>query len=48
MPGEMERSFLEYAMGHRAAGPADVRDGLKPVHRRILGADDPRAHDVPA
>ena len=33
----MERSFLEYAMSvivQRAL--PDVRDGLKPVHRRIL------------
>lgn len=34
---EMERSFLEYAMSviMQRALP-DVRDGLKPVHRRIL------------
>src|SRR4051795_9209414 len=34
---EMERSFLDYAMSvivQRAL--PDVRDGLKPVHRRIL------------
>src|ERR1700678_3026953 len=36
---EMERSFLEYSMSvivQRAL--PDVRDGLKPVHRRILYA----------
>ncbi len=33
----MERSFLEYSMSVIvAARPPDVRDGLKPVHRRIL------------
>ena len=36
---EMERSYLEYAMSV-VVGRAlpDVRDGLKPVHRRILYA----------
>src|SRR5437764_10678249 len=36
---EMERSFLDYAMSviMRRALP-DARDGLKPVHRRILYA----------
>ena len=36
---EMERSYLEYAMSV-IVGRAlpDVRDGLKPVHRRILYA----------
>src|SRR3978361_2091204 len=34
---EMRRSYLEYAMrGIRSRGPPDARDGLKPVHRRIL------------
>ena len=37
--GEMERSYIEYAMSV-IVGRAlpDVRDGLKPVHRRILYA----------
>lgn len=36
---EMERSFLEYAMSVIVARALpDVRDGLKPVHRRILYA----------
>ena len=34
---EMEDSFLEYAMSViKARALPDVRDGLKPVHRRIL------------
>lgn len=39
--GEMKRSFISYAMAViiRRALP-DVRDGLKPVHRRILYAMD--------
>ena len=33
----MERSFLDYAMSVIVARALpDVRDGLKPVHRRIL------------
>ena len=32
---EMQDSFLQYAMSVIVALP-DVRDGLKPVHRRIL------------
>ena len=36
---EMERSFLEYSMSVIVARALpDVRDGLKPVHRRILYA----------
>ena len=36
---EMERSFLDYAMSVIVARALpDVRDGLKPVHRRILYA----------
>ena len=36
---EMERSFLDYAMSVIVARALpDVRDGLKPVHRRILWA----------
>ena len=40
---EMSRSYLEYAMSV-IVGRAlpDARDGLKPVHRRILYAARPR------
>src|SRR3974390_3326161 len=37
IPEEMERSFLEYSMSVIVSRALpDVRDGLKPVHRRIL------------
>ena len=36
---EMERSYLDYAMSVIVSRALpDVRDGLKPVHRRILYA----------
>lgn len=35
--GEMRKSFLDYSMSVIVARAIpDVRDGLKPVHRRIL------------
>src|SRR5271156_4691103 len=38
---EMERSFLEYSMSViMSRALPDVRDGLKPVHRRILYSMD--------
>ncbi len=47
---EMEKSYIEYAMSV-IVGRAlpDVRDGLKPVHRRILYAmyEDKLTHDRP-
>ena len=48
--GEMKKSYIEYAMSV-IVGRAlpDVRDGLKPVHRRILYAmyEDNLTHDKP-
>ena len=48
--GEMEKSYIDYAMSV-IVGRAlpDVRDGLKPVHRRILYAmyEDNLTHDKP-
>ena len=42
---EMERSFLDYAMSVIVSRALpDARDGLKPVHRRILWA----MHDLRA
>lgn len=39
--GEMQKSFLDYAMSVIVARALpDVRDGMKPVHRRILYAMD--------
>ena len=36
---EMEKSYLEYAMSVIVSRALpDVRDGLKPVHRRVLYA----------
>ncbi|MEN6350259.1 MAG: DNA gyrase subunit A [Syntrophomonas sp.] len=47
---EVKRSFLEYAMSVIVSRAIpDVRDGLKPVHRRILYAlyDQGMTHDKP-
>ena len=39
MTDEMQQSYLDYAMSVIVARALpDVRDGLKPVHRRILYA----------
>ena len=39
LPSEMQTSFIEYSMSVIVARALpDVRDGLKPVHRRILYA----------
>ena len=48
MSQEMKTSFLEYSMSVIVARALpDVRDGLKPVHRRILYAMN-EAHIVPS
>ena len=43
---ELKRSYLDYAMSVivRRALPGDVRDGLKPVHRRILYSMGEQGH----
>ena len=42
---EMKRSYLDYAMSVIVSRALpDVRDGLKPVHRRILYAMDESGH----
>ena len=43
----MRRSYLDYAMSV-IVGRAlpDVRDGLKPVHRRILYSMNENGHDA--
>ena len=35
---EMRASYLDYAMSVISSRTPDVRDGLKPVHRRVLFA----------
>ena len=43
---EMKRSYLDYAMSVIVARALpDVRDGLKPVHRRILFAMNENGYD---
>jgi len=43
---EMRRSFIDYAMSVIVSRAIpDVRDGLKPVHRRILYAMQELGHD---
>ena len=48
--GEMKSSYIEYAMSViKGRALPDVRDGLKPVHRRILYAmyEDGLTRDKP-
>ena len=50
MEKEIKKSFINYAMSVIVSrAPPDVRDGLKPVHRRILYAmyEDHLTHDKP-
>ena len=42
----MQRSYLDYAMSVIVSRALpDVRDGLKPVHRRILFSMDENGYD---
>ena len=44
--GEMRKSYLDYAMSVIVSRALpDVRDGLKPVHRRILYAMQEAGYD---
>ena len=44
---ELKRSYLDYAMSVIVSRALpDVRDGLKPVHRRILYLDARSEHDA--
>ena len=42
---EMKSSYIDYSMSVIVARALpDVRDGFKPVHRRILSKNHPRQH----